>query len=97
MSMPSVMRSARASPTRCEAVWEALVVEFSWWVWSVLFAVAVAAVAMLLRSAVLAVRADGFGRGRLHRGAAAPWFWGAIAVAVTDGVLLFGWAYLLDR
>ncbi|KTR04714.1 hypothetical protein [Curtobacterium luteum] len=65
--------------------------------WGALIAVALGALAMFLRSAVLAVRPDGFGRGRLHRGAAAPWFWGANAVVVIDGVPLFGWAYLLDH
>lgn len=72
-------------------------VEFSWWVWAALLAVAVGGAAMFSRSVVLAVRADGFGRGRLHRGAAAPWFWGAMVVMTVDGVLLVGWVYLLDH
>lgn len=70
--------------------------EFSWWTWSGLLILLLAAVGLFLRSAVIAVRRDGFGRGRVHSGSAVPWFWSAVGLFAVVGVLLVVWVILLD-
>ncbi|WP_434769746.1 hypothetical protein [Curtobacterium flaccumfaciens] len=70
--------------------------EFSWWTWSGLMVLLLGAVGLFLRSAVIAVRRDGLGRGRVHRGSTAPWFWSAVGMFTVVGVLLVVWIILLD-
>lgn len=69
---------------------------FSWWVWSALVLVGLIGAGLLLRATVLTVREYGYGRGRLTSRPGSPWFWAGLATLLGAGLLLIGWAYMLD-
>ena len=66
-----------------------------WLTWSALFAGVLVAAVLYARAAVIAVRRDGFGKGRSFTGAAARWSWAGTAVIVVDGLLMWGWVTTL--
>ena len=70
--------------------------EFSWWTWSGIVALALVGFGLIGRAVVMAVRRDGVGRARVDRGTSAPWFWSGIGVAAIAGVLLLLWANALN-
>jgi hypothetical protein len=66
--------------------------EFSWWTWSGIVALALVGFGFIGRAVVMAVRREGVGRARADRDTSAPWFWSGIRVAAVAAVLLLLWA-----
>ncbi len=59
-----------------------------WTVWTALVLVAVCALVLFVVGVRRTIANAGWGKGKLHRGPGAKWFWGAIVVAIADGVAL---------
>lgn len=64
-----------------------------WLIWAALVVVAVFGLFLILLSARHTVRAEGFGRVRMHRGPGASAYWSGMAILVADVVLIFVFAY----